>query len=283
MRSKLTCLLLACAVSLQPSVRAQQPLDAEVAKGIKQVEDGDLAEAIFTLDTAVRRLSGDPSRARDLGQAYLYLGIAYVGKGQETLAKARFRDAVKQVRELSLSPDQFSPKVIELLEAAKKEAAAAGPPSPPSSPQPAEPASAASPKRGSKLPAVLLGGAAVAAGAVVLSKGGGNEGPQDLTRFYGTYPNLMFATQAGGCAPFIATLELSGNRDGSSFQINKTFPPLSTNPPIRFTGSIQSTGHFSGTGGGFSITGQTTGNRIAGSDTRQAGGPACTWMFDGTR
>lgn len=281
MGRKLTCFLLACALSAQPTLRAQQPTDAEVAKGIKQVEDGDLSEAILTLDAAVRRLSSDPSRARDLGRAYLYLGIAYLGKGQETLARAKFREAVQQVRELSLSPDQYSPKVIELLEAAKKEAATAaqGPraPSPPAAaPTPPEP------KRRSKLP-VVLGGAAVLAGAVVLAAGGGKSGEPDLTRFYGTYPNLMFATQTSGCAPFTATLELSGNPDGSNFQINKTFPPASNFPPIRFTGGIQGTGHFTGTGGGFSITGQSTGNRIAGSDTRQSGGPACTWMFDGTR
>lgn len=281
MGNKSTCLLLACALSLQPSLGAQPAQDAEVAKGIKQVEDGDLDEAIFTLDAAVRRLSADPSRARELGQAYLYLGIAYLGKGQETLARARFRDAVRQARDLSLNPDQFSPKVIELLEAAKKEAAAAAAPTQAATPPAAEPVPAPR-KGGSKLPKVLLGGAAVAAGAVVLSRSG-DKGEQDFTRFYGAYPTMTFATQAGGCAPALAALELSGNRDGTDFQINKVFPPLSTNPPIRFTGSIQSTGHFTGTGGGYSITGQTTGNRIAGSETRQSGGPACTWTFDATR
>lgn len=285
MRLKAFVALLLVLALVPRETRGQSLVDAEVAKGIKQVEDGDLAEGIFTLDAAVRRLSGDSSRGRDLGQAYLYLGIAYLGKGQETLAKTKFREAVQQVRELSLSPDQFPPKVLALLEAAKKEAAAAVPPATPASPQPAQGVSAAAPKGRSKLPFILLGGAAVAGGAAVVSKGGGASGSSggvDLTRFYGTYANLLFTTQSAGCNPFTATLLLSGNPDGSNFQINKTFPFSPMTAPVAFTGTIQSSGNFTGSGGDFSITGQTTASRIGGSESKR-GDPVCTWTFDGPR
>src|SRR5262249_35871218 len=55
-------------------------VDPDIEKGIKQVEDGDFDTAIITLDNAARHLAADPGRAKELSQAYLYLGIAYVGK-----------------------------------------------------------------------------------------------------------------------------------------------------------------------------------------------------------
>ena len=100
----------------------QAPSDPEVAKGIEQVEQGDYDAAIFTLDGAARRLSADPKKSRQLSEAYLYLGIAFLGKGHEAAAKAKFREAVKQIKDLSLSPDKFAPRVIDLVEAAKAEA-----------------------------------------------------------------------------------------------------------------------------------------------------------------
>src|SRR3954470_10024789 len=106
-----------------PFAAAQSPaVDTDLARGIRQVEDGDYDPAIFTLDAAAQRLKGDPARVRDLSQAYLYLGIAYIGKGHEAAAKAKFREAVAQIKDLTLSPDKFPPKVIDLLEAAREEA-----------------------------------------------------------------------------------------------------------------------------------------------------------------
>ncbi len=68
-----------------------------------------------------RRLAADPSKARDLSEAYLYLGIAYMGKGHESAAKAKFRDAITQIHDLSLSPEKFSPRVINVFEQARDE------------------------------------------------------------------------------------------------------------------------------------------------------------------
>jgi len=98
------------------------PTDAEVKKGIRQVDEGDYDAAIVTLDAASRRLVTQKAKTRDLSQAYLYLGIAYVAKGHEAAAKAKFREALAQIKDLSLSTDRYPPKVIDLFEAAKDEA-----------------------------------------------------------------------------------------------------------------------------------------------------------------
>lgn len=149
-------------------VLPQAPSDPEVAKGIQQVEQGDYDAAIFILDGAARRLSADPKKSRELSEAYLYLGIAFLGKGHEAAAKAKFREAVKQIKDLTLSPDKFAPRVIDLVEAAKAEAAptAAG----------AKPVTAAAPakKGGGSGKVLLIAGLGVAAaGGVALAAGGG--------------------------------------------------------------------------------------------------------------
>jgi hypothetical protein len=144
--------------------------DPEVVKGIQQVENGEYDAAILTLDAAARRLATDPVKARELSQAYLYLGIAYVGKGHEAAARAKFREAVVQMKDLSLSPEKFPPKVIDLFEAARQEAvqaaAQAAPPTPPQE--------QAKPKKGGGSKALLIGGGAlVVGGGIALAAGGG--------------------------------------------------------------------------------------------------------------
>jgi len=188
------------------SLMAQAPpADAEVAAGMKQVDDGDYDRAILTLDNAARRLAGDPARAAELSQAYLYLGIAYIGKGHEAAAKAKFREALKQIKDLTLSPEKFPPKVIDAFEEAKHEAATAA----------AEPAPVG--KKGGSKKALVIGGlaAAAAVGVAVAAGGGGDSssaggggtgtgsggGLQTLS-FTGTLPN------AGGsyeCKQIVAT------------------------------------------------------------------------------
>jgi hypothetical protein len=122
------CLLLALGLLAGAPIAAQTPAatDPEVTKGIRQVDEGDYDAAIVTLDGAARRLATDKNKVKDLSQAYLYLGIAYVGKGHEAAAKAKFREAMAQIKDLSLSADRYPPKVINLFEAAKEEAARSG-------------------------------------------------------------------------------------------------------------------------------------------------------------
>ena len=166
-------LALTLAASLSySSLALGQPVtaDADVLRGIRQVEDGDYDPAIVTLDAAARRLTGDPARARDLSQAYLYLGIAYIGKGHEAAAKAKFREAVAQIKDLTLSPDKFPPKVIDLFEAARAEARAQATPAPAAA---ATPAPAAAKKGGGGKTILIVGGLAAVGGGVALAAGGG--------------------------------------------------------------------------------------------------------------
>jgi hypothetical protein len=164
---------LATALAMASPVSAQSPPpspDPELAAGVRQVEEGDYNVAVITLDRAAQALARQPGRSRELAQAYLYLGIAYVGRGSETAAKAKFREALGQVRDLALAPEQYPPKVVELFEKARDETRQGAP-------VPAAPATAANParkKRGSRLPLVLIGvGAAGAAGAALALGGGG--------------------------------------------------------------------------------------------------------------
>ena len=157
--------VLLCAAVALPAVEAQAPArDADVVLGVKHVEDGEYDAAILTLDGAARRLAQDPRRARDLSEAYLYLGVAYIGKGQEAAAKARFREALQKAGDLTLSPEKFPPKVINVFEAARTELQAGGPPA--ASPSP--PA-----KKGGSGKIILIGVGVAAAGGVALAAGGG--------------------------------------------------------------------------------------------------------------
>jgi hypothetical protein len=154
--------------------------DPEVLEGIRQVDEGDYDAAILTLDGAARRLARDPARAQEVAQAYLHLGVAYLGKGHEASARAQFREALARVKDLDLSPEKFAPKVIEAFEQARAESgrgAATAAPTPP----PARPAAAAVPapaekKGGGK--GLLIGGLVVAGvgGGVAVAAGGGGGG-----------------------------------------------------------------------------------------------------------
>jgi hypothetical protein len=158
-----------------PSPAAQKVAgDPDVTEGVRLVETGDYDAAILTLDNAARRLAADPARVRELSQAYLYLGIAYLGKGHEAAARAKFREAVTQVRDLTLSPEEFPPKVIDLFEAARAETMTA-----PASPAPQAMTSAPAPteKKGGSKTLLLIGGVggAAALAGIALAGGGGGE------------------------------------------------------------------------------------------------------------
>ena len=169
-------LALAFALALPSAVPAQTPAvaDAEVRKGIAQVDEGEYDGAILTLDAAARRLAADKGHSsRDLAEAYFYLGVAYLGKGHETSAKARFREAVNQARDMSPSPEKFPPRVIELFEKAREESAEAAPKAgtaaASASPAPAE-------KKGGSKTLLIVGGLALVGGGVALAAGGGGDG-----------------------------------------------------------------------------------------------------------
>lgn len=177
---ELVAVSLAVLISWSPSLQAQPVAhveDQDVVKGIKQVDDGEYDGAILTLDAATRRLAAQPAKVRDLSQAFLYLGIAYAGKGQEAAARARFREALGQIKDLSLSPESFPPKVINLFEAAKEEVAREAPSAAsPAKPTP-EPSASAPPAKGggSGKTLLIVGGIAAVGGGVALAAGGGSK------------------------------------------------------------------------------------------------------------
>jgi hypothetical protein len=138
--------------------------DPELVAGIRQVKEGDFETAVLTLDGVSRRLSGDPARRRDLAQANLYLGIAYLGLDQRPPAKERFRKAVEADEDLRLSPDRFSPKVLALFDEARREVEA-------------QRKAAAKGGAGSKGLYIALGVGGAAAAVALVAKGGSNGTP----------------------------------------------------------------------------------------------------------
>jgi len=109
-------------LALASNAATQPAADAGLTKGIAQVQDALLDDAVATLNDAVRRLSAMPARKDDLAQAYLWLGIAYAQLDSEKSARASFREALKLDPRVSLA-EGWPPKVSRLFAAAKGEAA----------------------------------------------------------------------------------------------------------------------------------------------------------------
>src|SRR5829696_5412403 len=95
------------ALALVPSLLAAEPVPgatkpspaADLAVGIERVREGDFEGGLLTLDGAARRLVSDGGPAKDLAQAYLHLGVAYLGLRQDALANAKLRHALRQDRD----------------------------------------------------------------------------------------------------------------------------------------------------------------------------------------
>ena len=146
-------------------LRAAEAPPADLATGIRQVQEGDYETAVTTLRAVTQKLEGQPTRRLELARAYLHLGIAHVALDQREEAKAAFRAAIARNRALRLTEDRFSPKVIAAFEEARREAeASAG----------AAPGAGGTSSGARPLLWVALGGAA--AGAVVLATRGEDAG-----------------------------------------------------------------------------------------------------------
>jgi TonB family protein len=100
---------------------AQHGSDVELAKGIRQVRDRHLDDAVATLNGVVQRLSPARERKDDLAQAYLWLGIAYADLGLEKSGRANFREALKIDPRVSAA-GAWPPKAERLFAAVKAEA-----------------------------------------------------------------------------------------------------------------------------------------------------------------
>src|SRR6185295_19146611 len=95
--------VLGAAVVAGPLPLAAQSADPELVQGLRQVREGDFEGAVTTLESVVRRISSAPERSRDLVQACVSLGVAYVALDQRDLARTRFREALARDRGLKLT------------------------------------------------------------------------------------------------------------------------------------------------------------------------------------
>lgn len=137
------------AVSAVPASSEKAPADLGkelLSTGIRQYAAGDFEAAVFSLDTAVRRLEGQAGRSAELCQAYLYSGAAFVGLDNEDAARGKFKKALAACPALSPPADQLPPRALAIFqtEALKRKAT----------------------KSRSARKWAIIGGGAVAAGAV---------------------------------------------------------------------------------------------------------------------
>ena len=191
------CVLLALAIGMGSTPASAQSVtvkDPDVAKGIKAVEDGEYDVAIVVLDAATRRLAANP-KDPDLPLAYLHLGIAYLGKGSEAAAKAKFREAIKQIRGLTLSAEKYPPNVINVFEAARDEVSRETKSAPPPA---AKPKSTGESKGGKGKTLLIVGGlAAVGAGVAVAASGGKSDNGGTGSLKTDTFPNQVVVYGGG--------------------------------------------------------------------------------------
>lgn len=159
MRSVHAGLLLATFLLGRPLLAMQPTSDALLEMGMAQFRDGDLEEALFSLDKAVTRLSEEPGRTRDLVRAYLYLAASYVGLGHDDAARGKFRRALGLDPQLQLSPEEFPARVLQVFGSESLKA------------------TAVRSRKGRRTALVLGGLGAAGAVGVALAKGGGNRAP----------------------------------------------------------------------------------------------------------
>ena len=117
---RLAAIALALVPTLAPEPPAQGARDAELAEGIRLLEEGDLERAVATLTAAARRLSAEPSQVKPLAQAYLYLGIAHVSLKEEDTGKVYFREALKLNPGLRLDAARHPARVVRAFDAVQQ-------------------------------------------------------------------------------------------------------------------------------------------------------------------
>jgi hypothetical protein len=181
MTERLVCFLLSLSTAYPAyhAVAAAQTESSALAQGVRQVEEGDLATAIITLDGVVQTLSTVKGGEKDLATAHLYLGMAHLGLSQWERAKVEMREAWRNNKGMKLDPMKFPPRVIQAFEAAKAEGVNVQRPAVPVTQVPVTaPADAGNSKKGGSSKALLIvGGLALAGGGVALAGGGGSSPP----------------------------------------------------------------------------------------------------------
>jgi ankyrin repeat protein len=130
MRTHVFVMALALAVAQASPAVPQEALDPELAKGIRLVDEAEFEAAVTSLNAVVRTLVARGNRPLELSRAYLYLAIAHLGLSQEQAAKAKFVEALRSDRDLTLSTNEFPPPVVEIFDQVKRSLATPPPPRP---------------------------------------------------------------------------------------------------------------------------------------------------------
>jgi hypothetical protein len=207
---RLVAITFTCLLAGSPVVFPEPPAttDSDLARGIREVSDGDFEAGLLTLDAVARELAARPGPAPDLARAYLHLGVAYVGLRQESLADAKFRQALRQDPALQLSADEFPPKVIRLFDAARRTLSE-------------ENALAREArKKGGTGGLVLLGAGGGAAAAIAVAAAG-REGPANRPP-----SGVITMTPTGQAIPHATQVTFTGagfDPDGDGLSFNWTF------------------------------------------------------------
>jgi hypothetical protein len=180
--------------------------DPDLEEGVRQAQEGEYDRAVVTLDGVVRRIRQGGGTAAALSRAQVYLGVAYLGLNQEQAARTSFEAALRTQPSLTLSADEYPPRVVRVFEDVRRSSATAAAP-------PKAPAAAAEEKGGSRKPLILLGAAGVAAGGAALALGGGGGGGGSSTSTPVTPSNAVVTgtvTLAGVSPPAGSTIRVSG-------------------------------------------------------------------------
>jgi hypothetical protein len=102
---------------ISPSPGYAEDVSVILEQSIAYYERGEFRKATRDLKRLVDELRDRPAnqeRRQILFRANLYLGLSYLGMGNQKLAKDFFRDAVLVSPETRIDPELFSPKVISL-------------------------------------------------------------------------------------------------------------------------------------------------------------------------
>ena len=111
--------VVALLLALTSLAGAQAAADADLARGIVQVQNGHWADAVATLNDVVERLNAT-AQAEDRAQAYLWLGIAHAQLDSGVSAEQSFRDAHRLDPRVSLA-EGWPAKVSRPYWAARRE------------------------------------------------------------------------------------------------------------------------------------------------------------------
>ena len=220
---RLLCIVLVLSLASGAAARERDP---GLLAGIAAVSAKDYTAAIGPLSQVVRRLGPDPAEKDDLVAAYLYLGVAFAGLGQDSPARSQFAQALLRKPDLRFEVKDAPELAKKLFAEAHREAA------------PVIAVAEQQKKKPSKLPLILAGVAAIGAGAAVVASAGGSSsattGPPPS--FGSVEPTRLFNFAGISGAPFF---QLESGEPGSG----STVSLASTRPRFQFRSSSSPQAH----------------------------------------